>query len=224
MSEGTEGTADATIPQGTTGIEGLPSNFKNVGALADSYNELQKSFTQVSQKASQMEKAKGFNWGEFSADYYETGQVNQQQYNQLIKAGHSEQFVNDYLQGQSALMEQKVNNLYQTVGGKESYEELLTWAGDNLDDASIDAFNNALQQGEASAKLALQGIASQYQTGNNLSQQQGDGLNNLPNTPNIGIGGFESQDQVVKAINDPRYQSDDAYREAIQRKLANTTF
>ena len=93
---------------------------------------------------------------------------------------------------------------------------MAEWANESLDDASVDAFNQIVEKGTIDqAKVAVQGLYAQYQSASGATPTLVQG-----NTSGNAVAPFGSSKQVSMAMRDPRYNSDPAYRNEVQRRLA----
>ena len=160
---------------------------------------------------------------EASAKYAETGELPSEMMEQF--AGMSSQdLVNAYIEmqgqvGQPAqsvdLTESEVNTIKNSVGGEASYNNLMSWAQDNLDAADIEAFDALVETGNArSIRLAAAGLKAQYEAANGFEGEMLTGR-----TPMQAADIFRSQAEVVAAMSDPRYDADPAYRQDVFDKL-----
>ena len=107
---------------------------------------------------------------------------------------------------------------FEQVGGQQAYEDMVSWASESLNEASIDAFNNAMNSGNIeTANLAIQGLQAQYRSvnGNEPSLVMGE-------TKSVTGGVFNSAAQLTQAMRDPRYSSDSAYRQEVALKLSRS--
>ncbi len=63
------------------------------------------------------------------------------------------------------LSDADMNTVYNSVGGEDQYNNLTSWAADNMDDRALDAFNSIIDQGNPTAiQIAVAGMkAEQYE-------------------------------------------------------------
>lgn len=144
------------------------------------------------------------------------GKLSEDDYTALAKVGVSRQIADAYIEGQRALGEMAQARMAEVVGGAENLNTLLTWAGQgNLPAADVEAFNAVVDGGnEAAIRLALTGLKATYDAkGNNAPKLLGGGRTSA----NTDV--FESNAQLVAAMSDPKYRTDDAYRAAVVAKL-----
>jgi len=112
------------------------------------------------------------------------------------------------------LTDAEMNSVYNSAGGEAEYNRLTEWAADNLSDRKLDAFNSMIDQGNATAiQIAVQGLRSEYEA------QEGYEGRMLTGKAARAVDGFRSQAEVVRAMSDPRYDTDPAYRQDVYDKL-----
>ena len=115
------------------------------------------------------------------------------------------------------LNDQEVSAIYNSVGGEQQYQQMTAWAAENLDADTVQAFDNVIETGNVAAiNLALRGLQSQYN--DNVGYEN----NMIQGKPAQAGNGYRSQAEVVRAMNDPRYDRDPAYRQEVMDKLANS--
>ena len=114
--------------------------------------------------------------------------------------------------------EAEMSELKGVVGGDENYQNMLEWAGSNLNQQEIDMFDAVMQRGDAlGAFFAIRSLAYRY---NDAAGYEGKMLTG--NAPKTSGTQFRSQQEVIQAMSDPRYESDPAYRKDIMDKLTRS--
>ena len=153
------------------------------------------------------------NEGQLSADTME--QFKEMSSNDLVNAYIAIQENNPNQGGYSAdLTDAEMNQVYNSAGGEAEYNRLTEWAADNLSERKLDAFNNMIDQGNATAiQIAVSGLRSEYEA------QEGYEGRMLTGKAARAVDGFRSQAEVVRAMSDPRYDTDPAYRQDVYDKL-----
>ena len=110
-----------------------------------------------------------------------------------------------------------VNTIQNSVGGEAAYQRLVSWAAQNFSEAEIQAFDNVVDSGNVAAiNLALAGLQARYTDANGYEGQMIQGKAAAP------ADTFRSQAEVVRAMSDPKYDRDPAYRNEIMEKLARS--
>jgi hypothetical protein len=116
------------------------------------------------------------------------------------------------------LTDSQVNSIQNSVGGEAQYKQLLTWANDNVNPDSLKSFDRLVAKGDAgSIQMAIDGIKAQY---DNAQGYEGRMLTGK--APQSSGDIYRSQAEVVKAMSHPDYDSDPAYRQDVQEKLARS--
>ena len=120
------------------------------------------------------------------------------------------------VQSQAAdIADAQVNDIKNFAGGEQAYSNLVNWAGENLGQADIDAFDQIVGTGSVEAiKLAVSGLKSQYDNANGYEGQMYTGK-----APKTSQDTFRSQAELVAAMSDRRYDNDPAYRQDVIAKL-----
>ena len=109
----------------------------------------------------------------------------------------------------------EINKIQNSVGGEAQYNKLVTWAGENLSADKIKAFDDLVGTGNAAAiQLGVDALKSAYETANGY---EGRMLTGKAAETRGDV--FRSQAQLVKAMADPRYDNDPAYRADVVEKL-----
>jgi len=112
------------------------------------------------------------------------------------------------------LSPQEVNQIQNAVGGEAAYQQLVGWAADNFSPAEIQAFDSVIESGNmGSIGLALQALYYRY------TDAMGYEGNMIQGKPAQSRDAFRSQAEVVRAMSDPRYDNDPAYRQDVYDKL-----
>jgi len=121
----------------------------------------------------------------------------------------------DQLGGSSPdLTDAEMNSVYNSAGGEAEYERLTSWASENVPESKLDAFNDIIDRGNATAiQIAVAGLRSEYEAQEGYEGRMLQGRAAAPTS------GFRSQAEVVQAMSDPRYDSDPAYRQDVYDKL-----
>lgn len=154
-------------------------------------------------------------FGEFSNEYSSTGQLSDESYAKLTQMGYPPAVVDAYIEGQKAVAERATFALLEQVGGKSGFKEMHDWAAQNLTDAEIKSYNALLDSGnDRQAEFAVKGLHARYKAATGSSPRLLNGTQSKTTT-----GAFRSMAEVTRAMSDPRYKNDPAYRKDVERKL-----
>ena len=156
------------------------------------------------------------------------GQLNEDMYGQLAKAGLSKSVVDSYLDGvrnevglnpdpaEPVLSEADVNELKGLAGGEEGYKNLMEWAGENLGQDAAKDYDAVLATGNKSAvKFAITALLGKYEDSMGRDSKIVTGKES--STEN-----YRSMAEVVRDMNKREYQTDEAFRDDVLRKLAQS--
>lgn len=107
--------------------------------------------------------------------------------------------------------------IQNSVGGEAEYNRMTEWAADNFSADEIEAFDNLIESGNTAAiGLALQALQYRYTDSMGYEGEMIQGKAASPTDV------FRSQAEVVRAMNDTRYDRDPAYRNEVMEKLARS--
>jgi hypothetical protein len=166
---------------------------------------------------------------EASAEYYQNGGQLSPETLEKFSEMSSRDLVEAYMQLQAQqpqqqydapdLSQAEVNVVQNAVGGEAAYKNLVGWAAENLPSDYIDAFDSVVESGNLQAiQLAVAGLRAEYE---NAVGYEGRLLTGKAATQTADV--FRSQAEVVRAMNDPRYDSDPAYRQDVFDKLERSS-
>lgn len=114
----------------------------------------------------------------------------------------------------SDLTDSQVTQIYDSVGGQEEYTSMIKWAQANLSPEQIQAYDSTIDNGDmAQINLALGGLLAKYQ---DAVGKEGKTIQGNTATE---TAGYRSQAELLRAMNDPRYDTDPAYRSDVFKKL-----
>ena len=157
-------------------------------------------------------------------EYYENGNKLSAETIEKFQSMSSKDLVSAYLksiEGQQStaapidLDQSDINVVQNSVGGEAEYGKIVNWASENLPESEISAFDDLVSTGNVGAiKLAAAGLKAQYENENGYEGRMLSGK-----APTSSKETFRSQAELVRAMDDPRYDKDPAYRQDIIEKL-----
>ena len=162
-------------------------------------------------------------------EYNENGQLSEESIEALSELP-ADELVQAYIQYQQRvaqfeesavegreLSDAEVQAVYDQAGGEQQYNAMVNWAAQNFSAEEIQAFDNVIESGDpATINLALRALSSSY---NDAVGVDGTMLQGKASTSR---SIYRSQAEVVREMNDPRYDRDPAFREAVMQKLARS--
>ena len=153
------------------------------------------------------------------------GTLSDEMYDKLGQAGLSRPMVEAYLKGlrgelgypqdaEPVLSESEVDEVKAVAGGSEGYDALMEWAGNNLSKEDAKNYDDVLATANKSAiKFAVKALMGQYEDSQGRDSRIVTGKES--STEN-----YRSMAEVVRDMNKPEYQTDEAFRDDVLRKLS----
>ena len=215
--------------------------FKSAEDLEKAYKELEKKLGQKEETSSEdndqesteevpaeepeevvSETAKFIQ--EASEEYFSNSNQLKPETVQKLKEMPSEQLIDAYLELQKnatiqtqQLSDTDADAILNSVGGESAYNETLAWAADNLKPEEVAAFDNVVNSGNKDAIFfAVQALNQRYKDAVGFEGKRVSGKSVKAQSAKA----FRSQAELARAIGDPRYRNDPAYRLDIQERLA----
>ena len=107
-----------------------------------------------------------------------------------------------------------VETLQGIVGGEQQYAQMMGWAQESLSEQEISMYDAVMEKGDPLAcYFAVNALAFRFQEAQGYDGQMITGK--APSNQQ----GFRSQAELVRAMSDPRYDNDPAYRADVAAKL-----
>ena len=157
-----------------------------------------------------------------SDEFDNNGQLTPETLNKLASMP-SKDLVEAYMQLQSGptedsvgdITDAQVNEIKTAAGGEEAYAQITQWASNNLQPNEIAAFDEVINSGSVDAiRLAVNGLKAQYENVNGYEGRMVTGK-----APVSSKDVYRSQAELVRAMSDPKYDNDPAYRQDVMAKL-----
>lgn len=199
----------------------LAGKYRNTEELEAAYLELQKKLGSQDEEVEESEESEEFDDGglyDILNAYRETGEITDEAIEAINNMSPADVFAlmadqETGAQGRE-MSGEEISAVYQAVGGEQEYGALTSWASENLSDNEIDTYDAMIESGDmGQISFALQALYYRY------TEAMGQDGNMLQGKPAETQGGFRSQAELVAAMNDPRYESDSAYRQDVINKL-----
>lgn len=121
-------------------------------------------------------------------------------------------------QQQAVVEASTLNAIKDSVGGEKAYGEMVGWAAENLSAEEINDFNAVTASGNVAAiKFAVEALNNRYRGADGYEAPLITGKSSRDKGKV-----FRSQAELSRAIADPRYSTDPAYRQDVEEKLARS--
>lgn len=157
-------------------------------------------------------------------EYGEDG-LSEESYEELAKAGYSKSFVDSYIRGQEALVDQYVKSVMEFAGGEAQFQAIYSHLEVSNPDAA-ESLVSALENRDIATVKAIVNLAgaSRAKTfgkpaARSISKRA------VPAAPvRTKQSGFESQAEMIQAMSDPRYRTDSKFRAEVENKMRFSSF
>ena len=211
----------------------LAGKYKNAEELEKGYLELQQKLNSKEEPAQEEQEEQAEEeaevqttildqlWDEATS---EKGEFTQETLDELGKMNVEElaQMHLEYrnsVQGQQPegkdFSEADIKELKGIVGGEQNYSNMIDWAQKSLNEQEVKMFDAVMERGDPlAAFFAVRSLAYAY---NDAIGYDGNMVQGK--APRQSNDQFRSQQEVVRAMADPRYDEDPAYRRDIMEKL-----
>lgn len=178
----------------------LPEGFDKPEDLAKAYTEAKANST--------------VDFDAISKEYEETGNVSDEtlaKYEKVLPKS----FVQNYIAGLNAQAQVVTQQVHSAVGGPEQFDAIRSWAKSSLTAEETAQFDATIKTGDVGKIVAAaKGLKAQYEAR----------FGAAPAAPVRGAAtpaaevAFTSQHELIAAYQNPRYQTDPAYRESVNRR------
>lgn len=159
-----------------------------------------------------------------NAEYLAGEGLSADTYEALGKAGYSKGFVNAYISGQEAVARQFADSVVSFAGGREALTKIQSFMATHNPDAA-ESFNDAIDRVDSKAIKTLISM-TKTMMGKTFGSRPARTIvaAKQPVTTSKPVETFESRDDMIKAMSDPRYSRDESYRKAVEAKLFASKF
>jgi hypothetical protein len=218
----------------------LPAKFKTVEAFLKSHEELEKKLgsgkkqeetavekapeanqptAEERKAADEATKKAGLDLSTVSKEYLDQGGLTEETYTKLDAAGYPKEMVDIYIEGLTNRLNATSNAAYEVTGGQEAYGEMIDWAIANLTEDEQGAFDAAVNSNnKATVLMAVKGLKATMDAAvkANASEEPAEQISKGGKTPTTT---YESLDDYMADLNDPRYDTNETFRRKVMEKL-----
>ena len=112
----------------------------------------------------------------------------------------------------------EIQQLQGVVGGQENYTNMIDWAQKSLNETEVNMFDAVMAKGDPlAAFFAVRSLAYAY---NDAVGYDGNVVQGK--APKQNTDQFRSQQELIQAMSDTRYENDPAYRQDVMDKLTRS--
>jgi len=211
----------------------LAGKYKNAEELEKGYLELQQKLNSKEEPAQEEQEEQAEEEAEVQSTILdqlwdeatsEKGEFTQETLDELGKM-NVEDLAQMHLEYRNSVQNQQpegkdfseadIKELKGIVGGEQNYANMIDWAQKSLNEQEVKMFDAVMERGDPlAAFFAVRSLAYAY---NDAIGYDGNMVQGK--APRQSNDQFRSQQEVVRAMADPRYDEDPAYRRDIMEKL-----
>lgn len=188
-------------------------------------NTVQEAFAQQQQATEELQKDLAERNVDFKAledEYNKNGQLSSASLEALANAGYPKEVVDAYISGVEATQEKFYNAVVGFAGGEDEYRQVAQFVSSQGDKAVQD-FNDTINTGNLGViNMVIQGVKANMKAVNGTTNQTILGQSTGGTADNTNA--FLSKQQMLDAMNDPRYDKDPIYRKQVEQKIINSNF
>ncbi len=258
----TNGGGDGNQQGDNQGEQKILGKFNNADELARAYAELERQFHQRNQQSQQQQQQQQQSQQQDQQGQQQDQQQDQQpnnsnldsvrqdmnnvirravagnsiteeDYARLESQGIPRESIDMQVEGAKARTQEVQKAAYDTVGGKETYDQMMTWARDNLSEAEKQRFDQAVNTNDpATVELAVRAVKSKW-------QESGGGPENVQSSADKGQDpqrqlstqgqatpqgqqAYQSWEEVKQDMQSKQYRRDPAFRQQVADKLSRS--
>lgn len=213
--EGTEGSEEFT-PLGETPEE-LVAASEQLGEHEEGFQEMINIAAERGMSAETIEA--------IQREYEENEELSDASYAKLAEIGYTKAFIDSYIRGQEALVEQYVNSVIEYAGGRERFDALYNHLETHNPEAA-QSLDNALTNRDLATVKAIINLAGESRAkafGRKPTRSVTSRA--IPAKPQATKReGFADRSEMIKAMSDPRYRTDVNYRRQVEQKVIDSNF
>ena len=199
----------------------------NLESLLRSYSEVEKALSQrAPEPAAKKDDAQAPAEGEqqqtpaavdfdaYSPEVVDFGKLSDASRDALKKAGYQDSVIDTLVRGVLAEKELLTSKLHTAAGGKDQFEKLIAWGKSNLPEHEKTLIDEQLNGRGYTTALDL--LKMRFEKAQDPQPING--------SPAANSGAYQSQAEMIAAMNDQRYRTDPAYRATVMRRVAISSF
>ena len=174
--------------------------------------------------ANKVVEAAGLDVAPFQQEFETTGDVTPESRDKIAKGlekilgPQSREAVDQFIEGRKLAVANERKMYMDAAGGEDNYNTITVWAKDNLSKEYIAAYDKTVSSGDPHATmLAIEALKAKFEGAN------GKAPTLLRGRGNQQLGGsrpFSSTAEMTRAMSDPKYKTDQAYRDEVAARIA----
>ena len=196
---------------------------KKLGSRNQEEEGVEEEYEQEDSEEEESTEAPDYSFLERLAEEAETGEFSEElvaQLDQMSARDIAEMFL-EYRENApepeqvQQISDDDLDYYYNMVGGQDQYQNMIGWAAQNLTPEEVQAFDQVIERGDPfSVYFAVQALNYRF-----MNDEGFEGELLTGRASRSGGDVFRSTAELVRAMDDPRYDNDPAYRADIEAKL-----
>lgn len=204
--QGSQGEKKVEPPKGTTGLAIEPAKAPDGTITPDP-----KSAEAVVAKA-------GLDMAALSTEYQKNGELSADSLKALEGVGITKDVVDLYIEGQKALVAQRVADIESVAGSPEKFEQMRAWGATNLSPTEIEAINKACTAGDHQAiKMAYTAVHAKWMA---AGQNEPEQIRGGRAEPTVDV--YTHRDEIKADMRKPEYKTNEAFRAKVMAKVSRS--
>ena len=223
----------------------LPEKFKSAEEMAKAYAELESKLGQRNPETDEAETddaenkvddaeaedpnydkikedltAKQVDYQEMTTRFWQNGaQLEDTDYETLEKAGYARDLVDQFIEGQKAIVEAQRATVFAVAGGESEYTTMLNWARANFTSEEAADYDEAVNSSRMTKVLsAVRDLKSRFEDANGREPKR----TVAGSTSGAASSVYNSVAEMQRDMADPKYKTDPAFRARVAEKLGRS--
>lgn len=158
----------------------------------------------------------------FNQEVSALGSLSPASYKELSELGIPKEMADAYIAGQKAIGGTLIREAEEVAGGAEAYAEMRQWAEQSVSREDAKVIDAAFKSGDRDQILwAVKSLTAMWQA---ATSQEPSTLGTGVPSGQGGVAPFQTLDEMTAAIRHPAYRRNQAYREAVEARVAVSNF
>jgi glucan-binding YG repeat protein len=156
-----------------------------------------------------------------TTEFTEQGGLSDESYEKLAGVGLPREMVDLYIKGIEAQQSEAMEPLYEIAGGADELNSLMEWCGSNMEASDIEEYNSLLANSSQKVRtMALKDLKALHDANTSKKPKLIRGGNGSVVTSPA----YRSMAEVQRDMANPKYKTDEAFRNDVMKRLAKSNF
>lgn len=172
--------------------------------------------------------AAGVDLAPYQQEYAKTGDVSEDNRAKIadglksLFGENARSIVDEFIESRKVVHQNDTRMYMDAAGGTENYQAMVTWAKGSMSKEQIAVYNSQMDSGDRhSIMFAIDSLKAKYEAANGKLPQR---RVSATSRPSGNTAGFQSAAEMTRAMKDPRYKTDQAYRDEVSARISQSNF